>query len=88
MILVTGAAGKTGAHVITALAGSGMASRALVRSEQSGEHALAAGASEIIVGDMTAAGIWTEALAGVSHIYLICPNMRWYRSSGIRSPLS
>ena len=75
MILVTGAAGKTGAHVIAALAGSGMASRALVRSEQAGEHALAAGASEIIVGDMTAAGIWTEALAGVSHIYLICPNM-------------
>ncbi len=75
MILVTGAAGKTGRAVIRALSAKGAFVRALVhRPEQAGE-VQAAGAQEFVVGDMRAQPILTRAAMGVRAIYHICPNV-------------
>ena len=52
MILVTGAGGKTGQAVVTALADRGAVVRALVRRAEDGPGLLALGAQEIAVGDM------------------------------------
>jgi uncharacterized protein YbjT (DUF2867 family) len=75
MILVTGAAGKTGRAVIGALAARGQAVRAFVRSEARVESVTAAGAREIVVGDLCDAASLASALRGVRAIYHICPNM-------------
>lgn len=75
MILVTGAAGKSGRAVIGALAGRGAAVRGLVRDEGKGETVLVAGASEVVVGDMGTALVYEEAMRGVSAVYFICPNV-------------
>jgi uncharacterized protein YbjT (DUF2867 family) len=52
MILVTGAAGKTGQAVIRALAARGKAVRALVHRPEQGRLVQASGAQEVIAGDM------------------------------------
>ncbi len=75
MILVTGAAGKTGKAVIAALAARGAAVRALVhRAEQSGA-ALALGAREACVASFDDAAALAQAVNGASAVYHICPNM-------------
>ncbi|MCZ0937892.1 MAG: NmrA family NAD(P)-binding protein [Caldilineaceae bacterium] len=72
MILVTGAAGKTGRAVLEALAQTGRPARAWVRrSEQA--HDLPA--TETVAGDLADARLWKEACLGVDALYLICPNM-------------
>ncbi len=72
MILVTGAAGKTGRAVLEALAQTGQPARAwLRRSEQA--HDLPA--TDTVVGDLADARLWKEACIGVDALYLICPNM-------------
>ena len=75
MILVTGAAGKTGRAVIRALAGRGAQVRALVHRAEAGAGVLAAGAQEAVVGDMVAADDLRMACQGVRAVYHICPNM-------------
>jgi uncharacterized protein YbjT (DUF2867 family) len=75
MILVTGAAGKTGRAVIAALAARGQAVRAQVRSEARVEAVTAAGARETVAGDFDDAAMPAQALRGVRAIYHICPNM-------------
>lgn len=75
MILVTGAAGKTGQALLRALAQRGQAVRAWVRRPEHAALAQAAGAAEVIVGDLRAADDWRRAVAGVRAGYLICPNM-------------
>ncbi len=75
MILVTGAAGKTGRAVLRALAQRGARARALVHREEQTEVARKAGAVEVIVGDMGDAGVLARAAEGVDTIYHICPNM-------------
>ena len=52
-ILVTGATGKTGRRVVTAIAKRGGAVRAFVRRAEVGPELRQAGASEIAVGDLT-----------------------------------
>jgi uncharacterized protein YbjT (DUF2867 family) len=75
MILVTGAAGKTGKAIVKALAARGAAVRALVRrSEQVGELK-ALGACEVSIGDFEDSGALTRAMAGIAAIYHICPNV-------------
>jgi NAD(P)H dehydrogenase (quinone) len=74
MILVTGAAGKTGRAVIKALAARGALIRALVRNPEHTAALLALGATEIAVGDFTDGVALAFAAAGVRAIYHICPN--------------
>jgi uncharacterized protein YbjT (DUF2867 family) len=75
MILVTGAAGKTGRAIIRALVAGGSAVRALVhRPEQAGSLA-ALGARETVIGDMRLPTTLEEAARSVRSVYHICPNV-------------
>ncbi len=75
MILVSGAAGKTGRAVIEALAGRGTAVRAFVHRKEQAMSVLALGAAEAVVGDMQNEADVQKAMAGVTAVYHICPNM-------------
>ena len=75
MILVTGAAGKTGRAVIAALAAKGASARALVRSAAHAAELKTLGAAEIAVGGFDDAAALESAAAGVTAIYHICPNV-------------
>lgn len=75
MILVTGAAGKTGQALIRALAARGQSIRALVRRESQSKSLKAIGASEILVGDLRDADTLRRAMQSVRAVYHICPNV-------------
>jgi len=75
MILVTGAAGKTGKAVIKALAHKGAGVRALVRNPEHAGGLMALGAAEVTVGSFDDAHALESAAAGVRAIYHICPNV-------------
>jgi NAD(P)H dehydrogenase (quinone) len=75
MILVTGAAGKTGQAVIKALAAKGAPVRALVRNPEHAAALTALGATEIAVGHFADGIALGFAAAGVRAIYHICPNV-------------
>ncbi len=75
MILVTGAAGKTGKAVIKALAAKGAHARALVRNPQHAAALKALGAAEISVGGFDDASALNRAAGGARAIYHICPNV-------------
>ena len=72
MILVTGAAGKSGRAVLDALAQTGRPTRAWLRRPEQ-VHGLPA--ADTVIGDLADARLWTEACLGVDALYLICPNM-------------
>jgi NAD(P)H dehydrogenase (quinone) len=73
MVLVTGAAGKTGQAVIAALKGSGEAVRALVHRPEQVQPVRDLGADDALAGDMTDLPTMAEAAHGVRAIYHICP---------------
>jgi NAD(P)H dehydrogenase (quinone) len=75
MILVTGAAGKTGRAVIGALRERGAAVRALVRRPEQEGAVKDAGAQQVIVGDLLDETAVRRALAGIEAVYHVCPNM-------------
>jgi uncharacterized protein YbjT (DUF2867 family) len=75
VILVTGAAGKTGRAVVSALATHGAAVRALVHRPTQVQPMRELGAREAIVGDMRDQAIVERAVRGVRALYHICPNM-------------
>jgi uncharacterized protein YbjT (DUF2867 family) len=75
MILVTGAAGKTGKAVVAALAGRGAKIRALARRPDHIAALEAQGASEVAVGAFENPGALLQAVAGTQAIYHICPNV-------------
>lgn len=75
MILVTGAAGKTGQAVIRALVERGAAVRAMVRRPKQVRLMEELGAQDVTVGDMRAAAILKQAARGAQAIYHICPNL-------------
>jgi NAD(P)H dehydrogenase (quinone) len=75
MILVTGAAGKTGRAVIKALAQKGAGVRALVRNPEHAGALMALGAAEVAVGSFDDAHALNSAAAGAQAIYHICPNV-------------
>jgi NAD(P)H dehydrogenase (quinone) len=74
MILVTGAAGKTGLAVLRALQALGAPRRGLVRSELQADAVSALGA-EPVIGDMQGKGVLAAAMQGARAVYLICPNV-------------
>jgi uncharacterized protein YbjT (DUF2867 family) len=75
MILVTGAAGKTGRAVIKALTAKGARVRALVRKPEYADALLANGAAEVSVGDFEDARALADACRNVQAVYHICPNV-------------
>jgi uncharacterized protein YbjT (DUF2867 family) len=75
VILVTGAAGKTGRAVIGALAARGEVVRALVHRPRQVSIIRDAGAQDLVAGDMRDRAVMDQAVRGVRAIYHICPNM-------------
>ena len=75
MILVTGAAGKTGRAVIRALTAKGEAVRALAHRPEQVRPIKEMGAREVVVGDMRLQMIMDQAAWGVRAVYHICPNV-------------
>ncbi len=75
MILVTGAAGKTGRAVVSALSSRKRSVRALVHRADQAHLVESAGANESIVGDMRSEKTLGQATRGMRAIYHICPNV-------------
>jgi NAD(P)H dehydrogenase (quinone) len=75
MILLTGAAGKTGRAVLKALVKRDAVVRVFVRSRDQAAELIQAGATEALLGDMTSSDALHTAVKGVKSIYHICPNM-------------
>jgi uncharacterized protein YbjT (DUF2867 family) len=75
MILVTGAAGKTGKAVVKALADRGERVRALVRRAEHRGALTVLGAAEVSVGSFDDSRALASAVAGTQAIYHICPNV-------------
>ena len=75
MILITGAAGKTGKAVIKALVARGAVVRAFVRNLAHEATLRAMGVSEVVAGEMDDADALSLAVRGVDAIHHICPNV-------------
>ncbi len=75
MILVTGAAGKTGQAVIRALTVKGATVRALVHRPEQARIVEGLGAREVADGDMRLQTTMDQAARGVRAVYHICPNV-------------
>lgn len=75
MILVTGAAGKTGQSILSALARQAVPARALVRSQKQADEFPFTGKVEVVIGDLRNSSALEKALEGVTTVYFICPNM-------------
>jgi len=75
LILVIGAAGKTGQAVCRALLQKGAMVRALVRRASQVDEMGALGVKECVIGDMADAGVLAQAFPGVKKVYHICSNM-------------
>ncbi len=75
MILITGAAGKTGRTIIQALAKSGEAVRAFARRYEQAARLEALGVNETLVGDMLDPASVARAVQGIRAIYHIAPNV-------------
>ncbi len=79
MILITGAAGKTGQAIIQQLRARNVPIRAMVRNQKQMESLQQPGmeqtVSGIISGDVTSADDLLKATANIQTIYHICPNM-------------
>jgi NAD(P)H dehydrogenase (quinone) len=75
MILITGAAGKTGRAVLKALSERGETVRVMVRRQEQVDEMIKLGASSGQVGDMVSAESYKDAMEGVRAVYHICPNM-------------
>lgn len=75
MILVTGAAGKTGQAVVRALVERGAAVRAFVYRPEQTALVEALGAQEAIAGDMQDEAAYRQAASGIRALYHVCSNM-------------
>ena len=75
MILVTGAAGKTGQAVVRALLAKGQTVRTLVRNETQCELMSSLYDTDIVIGDMSVESVLSNLFEGVRAVYHICPNM-------------
>ena len=75
MILVTGAAGKTGLAVLRALAAKGLAVRGFIHQEDYRSLVLEAGAEEALLGDLLNEDDLKDGMEGVQAVYHIPPNV-------------
>ena len=72
-VLVTAANGNQGQLLIPRLVAAGVAVRACVRSDASGQALRAAGVTDIVAGDLTEPGVLARALDGVEKVYYVGP---------------
>ena len=72
-ILVTGAAGKTGAEVVEQLLGRGFPVRALVRRRDERSARLEALGADVTVGDLLDLESMRTAMQGVKRVYFVYP---------------
>lgn len=75
MILVTGAAGKTGQEVVRQIAETGETVRAMVFRADQVDGIVGLGAHEALVGDLLGETSLVRFLDGVRAVYHICPNV-------------
>lgn len=75
VVLVTGAAGKTGRAVIGGLVANGVAVRAFVRNPQQRLAVELLGADQVVEGDLLDGEAVIAAVGGAHSIYHICPNV-------------
>lgn len=75
MIVVTGAAGKTGRAVIQTLVKNGQAVKAFVYRKEYAPAMRDLGVSTVFVGNLLNPAEVSSALEGVRTVYHICPNM-------------
>ena len=75
MILLTGAAGKTGKAILNNLVPHGVRVRSLVRSERQAQEVKNLGSTDVIIGDLRDASVLTRALQDIRSVYFIAPNM-------------
>jgi uncharacterized protein YbjT (DUF2867 family) len=75
MILVTGAAGKTGRAVIRALVSKGETVRAAVFRPGQLDEMGASGVHEVVAGDLRDPAFLGRAVEGSRSVYHICPNI-------------
>ncbi|MBI4761492.1 MAG: SDR family oxidoreductase [Chloroflexota bacterium] len=75
MILITGAAGKTGQAIIRALRKRGEALRAVARRPEQADALKALGVEEVIVGDLLDGPEMKRAVQGARAVYHIAPNV-------------
>ena len=76
MILVTGAGGKTGLAVVSALLARGATVRAAVRRAEQADTLRSLGAADAVVGDLRSRDFLQRACRDVDVVYHITPNMR------------
>ena len=75
MIVVTGAAGKTGRAVIRAVVGRRQVVRALIHRPEQEDSVRSLGAQEVVAGDMRDPAVLDRAMEGARAAYHICPNV-------------
>lgn len=75
MILISGAAGKTGQTIIQALTKRGATVRAFVQRPDHAERVKTLGVEHVVIGDMLDQAAFGQAMTGVRAVYHICPNM-------------
>jgi len=78
MILVTGAAGKTGKTLMRELLDRGRYVRALVHTQSQAEKLKALGVQEALAGDMRSRGEIVQAFKDIRAVYHIPPNVSPY----------
>jgi uncharacterized protein YbjT (DUF2867 family) len=75
MILLTGAAGKTGRAILSSLKKQGSRVRVFVRSPEQFKELSDCGATDFTVGDLHDSNALERAARGCENIYYICPNV-------------
>jgi len=75
VILVTGAAGKTGLAVLSTLGEKGVGVRAFIHTQEQEKLVRQAGAAEVIIGNLLDAKSLERVVKNIEAIYLICPNV-------------
>ena len=75
MILITGAAGKTGRAVLKLLSEQGVGACAFVRNKQQAAQAKEAGAKDTVIGNLELEPDLTAAMRSVDQVYFIPPNV-------------
>ena len=74
-ILVTGASGKTGRYILSALVKKGADVCALVHHPNSVNNIKALGIQEVVIGDLTDTSFMDDLLSSIDFLYLIISNM-------------
>jgi NAD(P)H dehydrogenase (quinone) len=75
MILVTGAAGKTGTTIIKKLVNLNKGIRAWIYKDSYKEKLQKFGVTDFVIGDLLDESLWKKAVYNIESVYHICPNM-------------